>query len=290
MRRIAMPHRSLVRRVGGHVSSAGGIVNAINNTLEIGGNALQIFAGSPRMWKRSLYQKSDAAKFKQLAKDNDLNPVYIHALYLTNLASDNPELRKKSRTALITDMTNSAAIGSAGVVLHIGSHQGRGFEAVQDTVADEIKTVLDNTPPESILLLENSAGQKGKIGTFPELNYLLSQLDTPRVKICLDTAHAFESGYALNSAQGVELFVKDIKKHLSIKKVELLHLNDSRTPLGSGRDIHENLGEGFIGKAGIEKIVNHSDLNHLPLILEVPGFEGSGPDAKNIKIVKSLVN
>lgn len=278
-----------MRKIGAHVSSSGGISNAIKNTLEIGGNAMQIFAGSPRMWKRSLYKESDSSSFKQLAKDHDLNPVYIHALYLTNLASDNPELREKSRNALITDMANSSAIASAGVVLHIGSHQGRGFESDKDIVVKEIEMVLDQTPPDSILLLENSAGQKGKIGNFNELNYLLSQLDSPRVKVCLDTAHAFESGYALNTDEGLELFVKDIKKHISLDKVELLHLNDSRTPLGSARDIHDNIGEGYLGKIGIEKIINHPDLIQLPLILEVPGFDRKGPDSKNINIVKSLL-
>src|SRR5688572_4148408 len=110
-----------MRRLGGHVSCAGGIQNAISNTLMIGGNALQIFAGSPRMWARSLYPSKVAQDFKKVVEEKNLNPVFIHALYLTNLASDKPELIEKSKKALIIDMTNCAAIGGAGVVLHIGS-------------------------------------------------------------------------------------------------------------------------------------------------------------------------
>lgn len=278
-----------MRKIGAHVSSSGGITNAVTNILNIGGNCMQIFAGSPRMWRRSLYKPADVTKFRQLVKEHNLDPVYIHALYLTNLASDNSELREKSRNALVTDLTNSAAIKSEGVILHIGSHQGRGFDVVKDLVVSQINQVLAATPKTSTLILENSAGQKGKIGSLVELNYLLSQLNNNRVKICLDSAHAFEAGFALNNPQGIKLFVKEIEKHLRLENVVALHINDSRTPMGSGRDIHENLGEGHIGKSGIKNLINHPKLSHLPLILEVPGFDRKGPDAKNMTVLKSLL-
>ena len=278
-----------MRRIGGHVSSSGGINNAVKNTLEIGGNCLQIFAGSPRMWARSLYPNKVSNDFKKLVLDNDLNPVYIHALYLTNLASDNPELIEKSKKALITDMTNSAAIGSAGVILHIGSHMGRGWDAVKTQVIEIIKEVLDSTPVDSYLLLENSAGQKGKIGSFQELSDILSEIDTPRLKVCLDTAHAFEAGYNFATEEGLAMWIQDIEKYLG-DKLELLHLNDSKTPLGSGRDMHQNIGDGYIGEGGIKRIINHPRLCNLPLILEVPGLEATGPDRPNINKVKALLN
>lgn len=278
-----------MRRIGAHVSTSGGIKNAITNSLNIGGNCIQIFAGSPRMWKRSLYNQKDIDQFRTLIDEHDLDPIFIHALYLTNLASDKDELREKSRQALVMDMKNSALIGAAGVILHIGSHQGRGFEVVEEIVVEEINAVLDDTPSDSILLLENSAGQKGKIGSLQELGVLLEKLDNKRVGICLDTAHAFEAGYAINTDQGIKIFVSDIEKYLGIDKVVVIHLNDSRTKLGSGHDQHENIGEGFIGKKGIANIVLHPKLSHLPLILEVPGFEGTGPDAQNVRLVRSLL-
>ena len=141
------------RRVGGHVG--GGLTSAIDNTLAIGGNCLQIFAGSPRMWARSLWPDDVTNKFKESAAKHDLNTVYIHALYLTNLASDNDELVEKSIAALVMDMKNSAAIGGAGVVLHIGSHQGRGWENARSLVIESIRKVLASTPANSYLLLEN---------------------------------------------------------------------------------------------------------------------------------------
>lgn len=290
MSKIAAPLRSSIeRRVGGHVSTSGGLLNAVTNTLEIGGNCLQIFAGSPRMWRRSLYPASIATKFKELTTNHDLSPVFIHALYLTNLASDNPELVEKSRTALVTDLVNSASIGSAGVVLHIGSHQGRGWAAVKNQVISEIQSVLDSTPAESILLLENSAGQQGKIGSLPELASILSSLESDRLKICLDTAHAFEAGYNFTTPSGLEMWLSDIEKNLGFDKLALLHLNDSKTPVGSGRDMHQNIGDGYIGSEHLGKLINHPKLVHLPLILEVPGMDKSGPDQANIKRVKDLL-
>jgi deoxyribonuclease-4 len=277
------------RRIGGHVSCSGGINNAITNTLNIGGNAMQIFAGSPRMWVRSLYPTKVAEEFKKLVIDKDLNPVYIHALYLTNLASDNPELLEKSKTAIIMDMKNSALIGSAGVVLHIGSHQGRGWAHDRTQVIKAIEEILNETPSNSMLLLENSAGQQGKIGSLPELKDILDAIRSDRLKVCLDTAHAFEAGYNFTTTDGLEMWVKEIESTIGVDKVELLHLNDSKTPLGSGRDNHQNIGDGYIGDAGLSKLINHPKLAHLPLILEVPG-DGTGPDTTNIDKVKTLIS
>lgn len=279
----------MTRRLGGHVSCSGGISNAVTNTLNIGGNAMQIFAGSPRMWVRSLYPTKVAEEFKKLVLDKDLNPVYIHALYLTNLASDNPELLEKSKTAIIMDMKNSALIGSAGVVLHIGSHQGRGWTHDRDQVIKAIEEILNETPTNSMLLLENSAGQQGKIGSLPELKDILDAIRSDRLKVCLDTAHAFEAGYNFTTTDGLEMWVKEIESTIGVDKVELLHLNDSKTPLGSGRDNHQNIGDGYIGDTGLSMLINHPKLVHLPLILEVPG-DGTGPDTANIDKVKALIS
>lgn len=276
------------RRIGGHVSTSGGLLNAITNTLAIGGNTMQIFAGSPRMWARSLYSATDAKAFREKVNQYDLNPVYIHALYLTNLASDNPEILAKSQQALMLDLQNSAAIASAGVILHIGSHQGRGWEPSRALVIESITQVLDQTPTESILLLENSAGQQGKIGSLPELVDILSAISSPRLKVCLDTAHAFEAGYNFTAIDGLAMWIKDIESTITLAKVELLHLNDSKTPLGSGRDNHQNIGDGFIGSDALARLINHPSLAHLPLILEVPGLAGLGPDQANLDRVKAL--
>lgn len=277
-----------LRRLGAHVG--GGLSSAVANTLAIGGNCLQIFAGSPRMWARSRYPDALATSFRQDLQSHDLNPVYIHALYLTNLASDNPELITKSKAALIMDMTNSALIGGAGVVLHIGSHQGRGWEHARALVIESIEEVLTNTPPDSTLLLENSAGQQGKIGSLSELAEILHALPTSRLKVCLDTAHAFEAGYNFGTPQGLKIWLSEIDSTIGFSHIELLHLNDSKTPLGSARDNHQNIGDGYIGSDNLARLINTPELRHLPLILEVPGLEGTGPDRENLDRVKHLLD
>ncbi|MEI6690119.1 MAG: deoxyribonuclease IV [bacterium] len=279
-----------MRRIGAHVSTSGGINNAINNTLAIGGNCMQIFAGSPRMWARSPYDQKSALSFRARAIELDLSPVYIHALYLTNLASDNSELVEKSKTALIMDMENSAAIGAAGVILHIGSHQGRGWGVVRSQVITQIQDVLNKTPLDSILVLENDAGQNGKIGSLEELHEILVSIPSDRLKICLDTAHTHEGEYDLAAESGFNQWIVDIEKYIGWDKLVVLHLNDSKTVTGSHRDMHENIGEGEIGVTGMRRLLNHKNLATLPLLLEVPGTDKMGPDQRNVDIVRSLIS
>lgn len=278
-----------MRKIGAHVSTAGGLLNAVKNTREIGGNCMQIFAGSPRTWARSLYATETARAFRETVEFEEFNPVYIHALYLTNLASDVDDLRRKSKEALVIDMKNAALIGARGVILHIGSHQGRGFDSVAQTLLGEIGDVLAQTPVAANLILENSAGQNGKIGTLEELKYLVENLKSDRIKVCLDTAHAFASGHDLRDSAGVERLKLAIDNTFGLSNLEVLHLNDSKAPLGSGRDLHENIGAGMIGKEGLQLTINNSAFADLPVILEVPGFDKKGPDQDNIAIVKTLV-
>lgn len=277
----------MTRKIGGHVSVAGGIVNAIDNTQKINGNCMQIFAGSPRTWARKIYPPDQIEEFNQKADDLNLRPVFIHALYLVNLASDKKELVEKSTQALLTDMKNGDAINSAGVIVHLGSHQGRGFKSAADQITTQIKFLISNTSKVPFVI-ENSAGQKGKVGSIDEIATLLKKVDSPRLKVCLDTAHLFAAGWDLRQESVVNDLVDKLKDLSLLEKLVCLHINDSKGELDSAIDQHANLTEGEIGKEGISIFINHPDLKDLPLILEVPGFAGNGPDAKNIKIAHKL--
>jgi len=276
-----------MRKIGAHVSIAGGLENAIKNIEDIGGNCLQIFAGSPRTWARKIFPTDQIDNFNTQVKTKDLNPVFIHALYLVNLGSDNPELLRKSTDSLLTDMQNGDFVNSAGVIVHIGSHQGRGFDSVKDQIIKTIKELLSqtkNTP----FIIENSAGQKGKIGSLEEIKTLVNGANSDRVKICLDSAHLFAAGFDLRSEQEIDSLINKLKKYKLLDKLVCLHLNDSKVPFNSGRDIHQNIGDGEIGKQGMANFINHTSLKHLPIILETPGLDGKGPDAHNIKITQDL--
>jgi len=271
-----------MRKIGGHVSVAGGLPNAVSNTLSIGGNCIQIFAGSPRSWARQPYSPEEVKLFREGVEKNNLDPVFIHALYLINLASDNPDLLGKSTLSLIGDLENGEKIKSSGVIVHIGSHQGRGFDSVSAQLLDVIHSILSRTK-DTPLILENVAGQNGKIGSLREINFLLDKIQDPRLKVCLDTAHLFEAGYDFTSDIGLEKIISELDELELLDKISLLHLNDSATDLNSHHDMHANLGEGKIGLSGLSKLVNHASLSHLPLILEVPGADKHGPDKNNIR-------
>lgn len=275
-----------MRRIGAHVSVAGGLGNALKNAQEIGSNCLQIFAGSPRTWARSLYLDKDVLEFKAQSQALDITPLFIHALYLVNLASDQMEIVNKSATSLRYDLQNGDALGAVGVVVHLGSHQGRGFASAKEQLIQSINSLL-NESKTTRFLIENSAGQNGKIGTLEEVRDLIEQISHPRLGICLDTAHLFASGFDLRQKNEVDKLIAQLTSYNLLDKVTCLHLNDSKSALNSHRDLHANLGEGEIGLTGLAQFINHPKLIHLPVFLEVPGANG-WPDKANIDIAKSL--
>lgn len=275
------------RRIGGHVSSAGSIVLALDRTKAIGGNCLQVFAGSPRTWARKLWDKKVTDEFVSLATAEDLLPLFIHALYLVNLGSDSQDLADKSISSLIIDLENGLACNASGVIVHLGSYQKRSFAAAKDLLVERIKYILAQT--EAIpFVIENSAGQQGKIGTLEEIRDLFAAVGAERLKLCLDTAHLFESGWDLRDETVVEKLVQTLREYGLLSELVCLHLNDSKTKFDSRHDNHANLGEGEIGEAGLVNFINHPALVHLPLLLEVPGKDKSGPDKDCVDTAKRL--
>jgi deoxyribonuclease-4 len=276
------------RYVGAHLSVAKGLPNAVQEMLDKGGNCLQIFSGSPRSWGRKSLDLVDPAAFLAFRKEKNFGPVFIHALYLINLVGDRDELVKNSMNALVYDLNYDAKIQGSGVVVHLGSHLGNGYDAVFEKLVERIKHVLKATPKNSTLLVENSAGQQGKLcSSMEDLQRLFkecaAEAKAGRLALCIDTCHAFAAGI-----KPTELSAK-LKEFGLLSYVRLIHLNDSRDPFASGRDRHDNIGEGKIGKDELKKFLHDPALEKLPLILEVPGFDKLGPDAKNVAIVKQLL-
>ncbi len=266
---------------------AGSLLNAVSKTVAIGGNCMQIFAGSPRLWSRKPFPDDQIEGFLKETEKQNIYPTVIHALYLVNLASTNKDILDKSINSLIIDMQNGARIHSAGVIVHIGSHLGAGFDAVKDQLVAVIQRILASTD-NCDLILENDAGQNGKIGSIEELGYLINKVDDSRLKICLDTAHLFESGVDIREKESVDSLVSKLKTLNILDRVTCIHLNDSATDLDSHRDNHADLGKGKIGLEGLSNFINHPGFIHLPIILETPGENKLGPDKKNISIAQSL--
>jgi deoxyribonuclease-4 len=270
-------------KLGAHTSIAGGLEEALERVVKIGGNCLQIFSFSPLSWRQRELTRQQSKKFNQIRKRLGVAPIYFHAVYLINLASPGPT-GKKSVQSLIHELQLAAKLGIKGSVIHPGSYKN----GDQQTLIKNITRILQQTPSETLLILENAGSRK--IGrSIDELARILNKIDHPRLRICLDTCHLHAAGYDLNGKKKLEQFLSELEQKIGLKKLELWHLNDSRDPLGSLRDRHENIGQGQVGIEVFRGLLNHPQLKHLPFIIETPGFKDRGPDQQNIAVLKSLI-
>lgn len=273
-------------RIGAHVSAAGGPAEAARRAAELGLECLQLFVGSPQTWKSASLGDGEVAAGVAAFAANGLQPIFIHASYLINLASLRKEVRGMSRRLLGEQLRWADRLGALGVVVHVGSGGDDAFEQV----VNDLRAVLGEHAGEAALILENDAGSGRRIGSrLAELGELIAALDgDPRLRVCVDTAHALASGYELRTPEGLDAAVDELGASVGLKRVALLHVNDSKTDLGSHVDRHENLGRGKIGVSAFARILTHPALRDLPFVLEVPGYAGEGPDAPNVAALRIL--
>lgn len=273
--------------LGAHVSSSGGIHTAIDRIEAMGGAAVQVFTQSPRTWRPTNHDPANIERFKERRKEAGIEGVLCHALYLTNLAS--PKFYDQSVAALRTTVDVACAIEADGVVFHVGSHLGAGFDSTLDRVLEGLAEILEHCSDTTWLLIENTAGTGGTIGrSIDELATLVDRLDRhPHVGICLDSCHLYASGYDVTDRQALDDVLEEVDAKIGLDRLRALHVNDSKEPLGSNRDRHDNLGEGLMGdKIGV--FLSHPKLQGLPAVLEVPGTNGGGPDKKQVQKLKRL--
>lgn len=276
-------------RIGAHVSTAGGLPKAVDRALDIGAEALQCFCSSPQGWAFKPVPEAQTSAFRQRAKDAGVGPAFLHGIYLVNLSAPTPENLRKSMDSLMSYMHVASAMGGAGVIFHGGSHRGAGYDGIFHQVVDSLQEVLAGSPPDVLLCLENSAGMGNHIGSkFEEIGRILKAVDDPRMKVCLDTQHTFAAGYNVASKEGVDAAMNEFDREIGLANLAAVHANDSKGPLASGVDRHENIGEGHIGLDGFRTIMAHPAFRNVPFFLEVPGFEGAGPDKRNVDILKEL--
>ena len=270
---------------GAHVSTAGGIDTGIDRIAELGGNCVQVFTQSPRMWKPTAHRPESIARFKARRAETGVGDVVCHALYLVNLASPNEEFYAKSIDALRASLEAAVAIEAEGVIFHVGSHMGAGFEAGLERVVPALRQILELTSDRTWLLMENSAGAGGTIGRdLDELVAIYEALDRhPRLGLCLDTCHLFVSGVDVGDPAVLDATLDDLDARMGLERLRCLHVNDSKAPLGSNKDRHDNLLDGLIGKR-LATVLGHPRLQHLPAVLETPGHDGkNGPDHEEMK-------
>ncbi len=281
---------SEIMRIGAHVSTAGGVQIAIRRAVEIGANCIQLFAGAPQRWAEARFSEEDVAAFHRLSLENDVRPAFIHSAYLLNLASSDPELRQKSIRSLLSGLVWAQKLGAAGVITHLGSSRDGDPGEALDLVCQGLAAVLREAPAGPALLVETCAGQGNTIGRrFEQIGEILRRLGSdPRLQVCLDTAHVFEAGYEITTEEGLQATLKQFDQAVGLGRLVAIHANDSKTPLGSNVDRHENIGHGLIGEDAFARILRHPTLHRLPFLLEVPGMAGQGPDRPNIEILRRL--
>jgi deoxyribonuclease IV len=270
--------------IGAHVSPAGGPAKAVERGVERGCDAIQIFNQSPRAWRPRVYSEDEIAAFRAAMADSRLEALLIHAVYLLNCASEDPEIRGKSLTALIAALQAGAALGAHCVVLHPGSalkgEVGPALERAAATIAEALAE--SETCP---LHLEDTAGSGATLGrSFEELATLIERAGgDERLGVCLDSCHLLASGYDIRTAEGLRGVVDDFDSVVGLDRLGSLHLNDSATPLGSNVDRHADPGDGHLGREGCAAFLSEPRFEALPCVLEL-----NGPEKKDIDLAREL--
>jgi deoxyribonuclease-4 len=264
---------------GAHVSAAGGVSKAIDRIEEIGGNCVQVFTQSPRMWRPTEHSADEIARFRARRRQARVRAVSCHALYLVNLASRDAAVRENSLVALRATMQTADAIGAESVVFHVGSHLGLGFDEAVALVQPALRELLELTTDDLWLCMENAAGAGATIGrSISELAALADAVDRhPRLGLCLDSCHWWASGVDVSDPGVLEAALDDLDARLGLDRLRVLHVNDSRTPLGSNRDRHDYVGRGLIGD-GLATFLGHPAFAGLPAITETWEDKGSATE------------
>jgi deoxyribonuclease-4 len=274
---------------GAHVSSSGGISNAIDRAEELGCDAVQVFTQSPRMWRPTAHTQEQVDRFRARRDEARIGAVVCHALYLVNLASPDREIHQKSVAAMRSSLEAAEAIGAEGVIFHVGSHLGAGFATGRKKAVPALRSLLELTSDRLWLLMENSAGAGGTIGrSTDELAELFDALDRhPRLGVCLDSCHWWVSGVDVTSADALDEALAHVDDRFGLDRLRCLHVNDAAAGLGTNRDRHASIGEGELGD-GLGAFLAHPAFQALPAILETPGPEGHGPDRAELDRLREL--
>ena len=275
--------------IGAHVSTGGGLVNAHERGVERGCEAIQVFNQSPRMWRPTSWKDDDIAAFLELMEEGPIESVVIHAIYLLNCASSDKEIRKKSIASLTQALRMGDAIGADGVVLHPGSTLGEPQDQAIARAGKAFKEAMSESESCPLLLEDTAGGGKTLGRNFDELAALIDATGgDARVGLCLDSCHMFASGFDISDADKLATVIDECDEAIGIERVKCLHVNDSRTPLGSNADRHAVPGEGLLGEAGCAAFLSEPRFEGMPALFEGPGLEGKAPGLVDVERTKAL--
>lgn len=278
-------------RIGIHTSIAGDIAQSLDRARDAGANALQIFSASPRMWARGIGRlaPADAERFRARRRELQLGPVVVHGNYLINLASQNPVLRTRSVQAFHQEIVRATDLGADFLVAHPGSYGDGHIAAGIAAISQGLRQAARGLKLGGLkILLENTAGQGSSIGSkFDELRAILDECPDLPLGVCVDTAHAFASGWDIRTPEGLDAALQEIARTIGLERLAVVHMNDSKTALGSRVDRHEHIGKGKIGAEAFARILGHPLLSACAFILETP-IDKPGDDRRNVAMLWKL--
>ena len=276
--------------VGLHISAAGSLDLAFDRAQELGATTFQIFTRNPNQWKFKPLEDEVVSLFKEKRKRSGFRRIVDHMPYLPNLASSEKSTMKISRYTLGEETKRCDSLGIDYLVMHLGSHLGRGAAVGIANIAGGVNEAVAGSEGETVILLENMAGQKNCVGArFEEIRSILDRVkEGDRVGVCLDSCHAFASGFDLRNGEAVANTMGLFDEIVGLDRLKVIHLNDSKGALGSRLDRHENIGEGKIGRAGMRAFLHYPGVGEGPIIMETP-YEDVKTMEKSIKLVRSLM-
>lgn len=283
-------------KIGCHVSISGGIERSVMRAKKLGINTMQIFSKNSLTWKERIYTEEEIVHFQRALVKTSIYPVFVHTSYLINLASPDETIYLKSIDAFLEEMKRThlllADLWLPYLIVHPGAHLGAGEDDGLRRVIRALNMVLEKSHAldfSTMILLENTSGLGTSLGyTFKQLGDILSGVTrTKNIGICMDTCHAYASGYNLSTKEGLEETLENIKEFIDFKKLKVIHLNDSKFPLGSKKDRHMHIGKGYIGEKGFRYLLNHVAFKDIPYILETPK-NCEEDDLRNIRFVQKM--
>ena len=275
--------------VGAHVSIAGGIEKAFARGEAVGCTAIQVFTRNASRWQAKPLEEKSIAAFRAARQASSIGYVAAHDSYLITFASPDPELRNKSISAFIDELKRCSQLGIEDLVMHPGAHVGAGFKAGMNNLVESFRTVFEQAPEDVRVLVENTAGQGTCFGArFEELAEILDRLSQRNLGICFDTCHAFAAGYDLRSAEGYTATMDEFDRLIGCDKLALIHVNDSKKPLGSRVDRHDHVGRGLIGREGFAALLQDQRFAGVAKIIETPPGEDHCDDLANLALLRRL--
>jgi deoxyribonuclease-4 len=274
-------------RLGFHMSIAGSVANAPRNAAMKGYGCFQMFTSNSRSWKHETVEEAECQEFISCVREHGLE-AYAHMPYICNLASAKHEIHGKSIAALAANIRSCEALGVDYLVAHLGSHLGNGIEFGTGRVCDALAAALQETERVTVLL-ENSSGYRNSVGSnLEELGRIIDRVGTDRIGVCFDTCHAFAAGYDIRNETGIERVAEEFESQIGTAKLKLVHLNDAKFPLGSGRDRHWHIWKGFIGAQGFMALFRNKLFGHGSFVMETPVSQ-PGDDARNYIAAKNMI-